>query len=60
MRIEALRHRAREDHPLARDRERVVLHPSEVRATEAGVAYVAECRLLNPDPAAAWVGTWEE
>ena len=32
----------------------------QVRSTEVDVAYVAECRLLNPDPAAAWVGTWEE
>lgn len=31
----------------------------QVRSTDADVAYVAECRLVNPDASAAWVGTWE-
>ena len=31
----------------------------QVRSTEVGVTYVAECRLVNPDAGAPWGGTWE-
>lgn len=30
----------------------------QVCSTDADVAYVAECRLVNPDAGAAWAGTW--